>query len=86
MQWLKNRLKERSTWAGLIVLVSMAGVQLSPEQKEMIVTIGTTLVGLVMTFTADTKPTVQINEPAPESQRIVTPDLTAEQRAEMGLD
>lgn len=86
MTWLLNRLKERSTWSGIIVLAGIAGYSLDPKQQELVVTLGTTLVALIFTFTSDPKIVVAKNEPANEPQTIVTPDLTATQRAEMGLD
>ena len=48
-----NRLKEASTWRGLLLLVTAAGVTLSPDQKEAIITVGLALVGLVGVFTPD---------------------------------
>lgn len=80
MNWIKNRLRERSTWLGLITLASIAGYSLEESQKELVVTLGVTLAALISTFTSDQKPAVVAkNEPANEPQRIVTPDLTAEQ-------
>lgn len=52
-RWLMARLKERSTWAGLIAFVSAAGVSLAPDQKEAIITAGVALASVVMTFTKD---------------------------------
>lgn len=54
--WLINRLKERSTWSGIITVITVAGLTISPEQKEQIITIGTTLIALILTFTADPTP------------------------------
>ncbi len=79
MNWLKNRLKERSTWLGIITLASIAGLNISPEQKELVITIGMAAAALLATFTADTKPVVEVEWRAPEAtqtQSIVTPDIT----------
>lgn len=79
MSWIKNRLKERSTWLGLITLASIAGYSLRPEQQELVVTLGMSLAALVSTFTADAKPAA----PAPDwrapdavqQQIISSPDI-----------
>ena len=78
MTWIKNRLKERSTWLGLITLAGIAGFKLEPDQQEMIVTIGSTLAALVMTFTADKPKEPEPDWRAPEAtqqQIISTPDI-----------
>jgi len=63
--WLLKRFKERSTWTGIITLASIAGYTLHPDQRELVVTLGTSLVALLLTFTADLKPEVIVNaEPA----------------------
>lgn len=53
MQYFLDRLKERSTWIGLISLVGVVGVTLNPEQTEAIVTAGVGLVSAIATFTKD---------------------------------
>ena len=47
------RLKERSTWLGLISLAAALGLLLSPEQKEAIIAAGMALAGLLSAFTRD---------------------------------
>lgn len=51
MDWIKTvllaRLKEQTTWKGIITLVSALGVTISPEQTVAIATFGVSLVGLV---------------------------------------
>ena len=54
LKFLVDRLKERSTWLGLIAIVSAAGVAISPEQIEAIAIAGAAIVGAVGVFTADT--------------------------------
>lgn len=51
--FLITRLKERSTWMGLITIVTAAGVALSPEQVEAIITAGAAVVGAIAVFTKD---------------------------------
>ena len=79
MNWLLKRLKERSTWTGIITLASIAGLNLQPEQKELIVSIGTALVALIFTFTADQKPEKPAADwrapDAVQKQIITTPEI-----------
>ena len=76
MNWIKKRLKERSTWLGIITLASIAGLNVSAEQKELIISIGTALGALVMTFSADPKPEVDWRAPEATQQQIIsTPDI-----------
>ena len=56
--WLLERLKERSTWIGIISIITAAGVNLSPEMRDTIITAGMSIVGAILAFTSDTKPVV----------------------------
>lgn len=58
IQWISDRLKERSTWLGIIPLLTLLGVGLSPEQQEAIITAGIAAAGLLLAFTKDNTPTV----------------------------
>lgn len=51
-----NRLKEASTWRGLIALVTAAGVTITPEQTEAIVAAGLAVIGLIGVFMPDKNP------------------------------
>lgn len=53
MQYLLDRAKERSTWMGLVGLVSAFGVALAPEQIEAVVALGVAAAGAVAAFTKD---------------------------------
>lgn len=53
LKFLTSRLKERSTWLGIIAVVTAAGIALTPEQTEAIATAGAAIGGLVAVFTAD---------------------------------
>lgn len=55
LQWILNRAAERTTWLGLIGLVTSAGASVSPTQAESIVTVGAGLASAVLAFTADSK-------------------------------
>jgi len=47
MEWILRRLKEPSSWRGIIVLVGICGYTISPELEEQIILVGTGLLGLV---------------------------------------
>jgi len=47
------RLKERSTWLGIIAAVTLAGVKISPELAEQIATAGGMVASAVAIFTSD---------------------------------
>lgn len=55
LNYIIERLKERSTWLGIISIVTAAGVSLSPEQSEAIVSVGVVICGAIAAFTADAK-------------------------------
>jgi len=46
-RWLLHRIKEPSTWRGLVWLLTVAGVSLRPDQVEAIVLFGMALAGLL---------------------------------------
>jgi hypothetical protein len=75
MKQLIERLKEESTWRGLITVATLAGVHISPEQAEYIVSAGLALIGAIWIFTADKKAVVEAKlaeepaeEPAPAAE------------------
>jgi hypothetical protein len=47
MNWLLDRLKEESTWRGIVLLVTALGVKLDPERGEAIIALGLAVVGLI---------------------------------------
>ncbi len=53
LDWLIARLSERSTWLGLVGLVSAFGVAVSPEQTTVIAAAGVALAALIAAFTKD---------------------------------
>ena len=53
--YLIDRLKEPSTWRGLVMIATACGAVLSPDQREAIVTGGLLIVGLIGAAIADTK-------------------------------
>ena len=45
--YIYARLKEPSTWRGIVMLLTGLGVNLSPETASQIVSVGVGLVGLI---------------------------------------
>jgi hypothetical protein len=48
--YLLQRAKEASTWRGLVLLVTAAGVGITPELANAIITAGVSLAGLLGIF------------------------------------
>lgn len=53
LNYVVNRLREPSSWRGILLLLTVAGIKLSPEQGEAILTGGLAIVGLVGAFLPD---------------------------------
>jgi hypothetical protein len=53
LRLVMERLKERSTWMGLIALAGIIGLQLEAAQLEAIIGAGTAAASLVLILTAD---------------------------------
>lgn len=53
MQYLLSRLQERSTWLGLIALVTGFGVSVKPDVSNAIITLGSTVAGVIAALTPD---------------------------------
>ncbi|MGE0718410.1 MAG: hypothetical protein AB7P02_23385 [Alphaproteobacteria bacterium] len=53
LDFLKARLKERSTWIGLTTLLTAVGVSLSPEAVEAIAAAGVAVAGAVFVLFPD---------------------------------
>ena len=56
LNWIIDRLKERSTWLGLTALLTSFGVSLKPELAEAIITTGLGFAGLIGVLTKDKLP------------------------------
>jgi hypothetical protein len=50
MNYLLDRLKENSTWRGLIMVATAVGLKLDPSQSEAIIAAGLAVVGLINVF------------------------------------
>lgn len=53
LKFILDRLKERSTWLGVIGLATAAGVGLTPDQAAAIATGGAAIASAVAAFTPD---------------------------------
>ena len=54
-QWILSRLSEPSTWRGIILVLTAAGVQLQPAMIEAVISIGIGAAGVIGMVTADKK-------------------------------
>lgn len=52
-QYIFNRLREPSTWRGLVLFITALGVPLSPELMEPIIATGLAVTGLIGVMTQD---------------------------------
>lgn len=68
MRWTLARLKEPSTWRGIILLLTVCGLKLQPEQQEAIIAAGLAVVGLIGVLTRDEPKQVHITLPPIERQ------------------
>ena len=55
MAYIVERLKEPSTWRGLILLLTSLGIGVNPDLVTPIIAAGTGLAGVVGVVTADKK-------------------------------
>lgn len=55
IQYLLERAKEASTWRGVVLLATAAGVNVAPELANAVVTFGIGLAGLLGVITKDKK-------------------------------
>jgi hypothetical protein len=54
--WIISRLKEKSTWAGILGLLSAFGVyQFAPEQKEAVLTAIGAITSAILVFLNENK-------------------------------
>lgn len=51
--YILDRLKEPSTWRGIILLLTAIGVPIAPELQTTIISAGLGVAGLIGTVTAD---------------------------------
>lgn len=63
MNWILARLREPSSWRGLVWLLAVFGLSLRPDQAEAIVMAGMALAGLLGVFLSDEPKVVKIELP-----------------------
>ena len=51
--YLLSRLREASTWRGIIMLVTAAGIPIAPALADLIITFGLSLTGIVGVLVPD---------------------------------
>ena len=51
--YLLDRMREPSTWRGVIALLTAVGVTLSPEQQTAVIALGLAVIGAVGVFLPD---------------------------------
>ncbi len=56
MNWVLARLREPSSWRGIVWLLTVFGLVLKPDQAEAIATAGMALAGLLGVFLSDDRP------------------------------
>lgn len=52
-QYILDRLKEASTWRGIVMLLTAAGIPIAPELQDLIISAGLAIVGLIGAVTPD---------------------------------
>lgn len=50
LSFILQRLKEATTWKGIIMLLAAAGVTLDPDQIQAIIAAGLALIGVIDVF------------------------------------
>lgn len=53
MNYIVERLKEPSTWRGIVAFLTGVGIYLSPEQQAAIITGGLAIMGILGAFFPD---------------------------------
>jgi len=55
MDFLIARLKEPSTWRGIVAICAILGVNVSPEMQQGIISLAVALLGVIEIFRAEKK-------------------------------
>ncbi len=77
MNFLLNRLREASTWRGLVWLLTVSGVALRPDQVEAIVLAGMAIAGLLGVFLQD-----KVRDPNERTRATDIPEIELVGRSE----
>lgn len=62
VKFVVDRMKERSTWIGLVGLLSSVGIAMEPQMVEAIASVGVALSAVVMILTKDLGKTAVVKE------------------------
>jgi len=54
MKTILDYLKQESTWRGIILIATVAGLSINPEQQTAIIQAGLGLIGVMLAFRNDT--------------------------------
>jgi hypothetical protein len=73
MRYLFSRLREPSTWRGLVALAASLGVAISPELGEAVIAVGLALMGLIGALAPDALPQPR-DPPEPAAGASLEPD------------
>lgn len=60
--WLIARLRENSTWRGVVWIMTWLGMSFRPDQAEAIIGCGMAVAGLLGVFTSDTPMPVHVDK------------------------
>lgn len=63
LRFLAERLREPSTWRGLVWVLTACGVALKPEQVDAIIVAGMAIAGVIGVFTTEKPAKVEITMP-----------------------
>ena len=66
LNFIRDRLDERSTWVGIVGILSALGIAFTPDQVELIVAAGLAVWGLVEAFLPD--PSGRITKRVPDNE------------------
>jgi hypothetical protein len=53
LTWLADRLKEPSTWRGVIWLLTSLGIAIDPEKIQALILAASTLTGVILVFSKE---------------------------------
>lgn len=53
VDWISDRLEERSTWVGIISILTGAGIAVAPAWQEAIISVGCAVGGAIGIVTKD---------------------------------
>lgn len=67
-EWVVARLKEPSTWRGIVWLATTLGVSLKPEVWEQVVAVGMAVAGLIGILSSEPPKTLPPIEPVGRSE------------------